>query len=123
MSSIDRDLDDLTPFSDKSKNEYWARYHTLKESTTVPLNPPLKLTVNRRGQYAVKHEFCPNDCIPMWVADMDLPVAPVIQVIIYIYIYIYISITLSFSQLNLSISISLSLYCFSMTVVFFRMKN
>ena len=35
--------------------------------------------VDRRPFYTVKHELCPDGCISMWVADMDLAVAPAIH--------------------------------------------
>lgn len=40
--------------------------------------------LNRTGTYATKYDSCKSlygrdDVLPMWIADMDLPVAPVIQ--------------------------------------------
>ena len=32
-----------------------------------------------RGIYAVKHTLCPDGCLPLWVADMELGTAPSIQ--------------------------------------------
>ena len=42
-------------------------------------NPDFKTIINRKGYFSVKHEFSEKNCIPMSIADMDLPCAKPIQ--------------------------------------------
>ena len=36
----------------------------------------LKEGINRRNTNCIKWDACPEDVLPMWVADMDFPCAP-----------------------------------------------
>ena len=52
---------------------------------TSPMAPPteefpeFQEMVDRSTYHTVKHTFCPPGVLPMWVADMDLPIDPLIR--------------------------------------------
>ena len=48
-------------------------------SAAASSHEKVDVDLDRSGQFAVKHDFCPEGVIPMWVADMDLPVSQGIQ--------------------------------------------
>ena len=44
-----------------------------------PARPHARTQVDRTPHHTVKHTFCPAGVLPMWVADMDLPIDPAIH--------------------------------------------
>ena len=55
------------------------RAHSSSAAAASSHDEKVDVDLDRSGQFAVKHDFCPDGAIPMWVADMDLPVSNGIQ--------------------------------------------
>ena len=51
-----------------------------ENKTNMPFVPiDFDTALNRKPFYTVKHTFCEKECMPFWVADMELPTSPAIQ--------------------------------------------